>query len=150
MCTARFSDSWGGVFLQRPRLNRDFLWTETPLWTEIPLDIDPLWTDAPSGRRLPSGQRCHPLDRDPALWTETLPSGQRLLERDPLVRDPLDRDPLDRNPLEGTWDQGQRHPRRNMGSGSQTGNNITQRPPWKERTHNFWKHYLALYFVWGW
>ena len=92
----------GGVFLQRPRLNRDFLWTETPLWTEIPLDIDPLWTDAPSGRRLPSGQRCHPLDRDPALWTET-----------PGERPPGQRPPGQRPP-------GQKPPGRNMGPGTET------------------------------
>ena len=50
-----------------------------------PLDRDPPWTETPLGQR-------PPLDRDPP-WTET-PLGQR----PPLDRDPLDRDPLNRGP----------------------------------------------------
>ena len=84
------------------------------------------------------------------------PPWQRPLDRDPLDRDPLDRDPLDRDPpgqrspwaetpwnrdppwqrppgqiypMEGTWDQRQRLPRRNMGAVIQTGNDIIHRPP---------------------
>ena len=34
----------------------------------------------------------------------------------------------DKDPLEGTWDQKQRPPKRNNGPGSQTGNDILQRP----------------------
>ena len=51
-----------------------------------------------------------PLDRDPQgpLWEET---------------------PLDRDSPKGTWDKRQRPPRRNMEPGSQTGNDIIQRPP---------------------
>ena len=43
--------------------------------------------------------------------------------------------PVRETPLEGTWDQGQRPPERNMGPGSQTGSDIIQRPlpsPWTE------------------
>ena len=49
---------------------------------------------------------------------------------EPRIETPLGRDPLDRDPSqEGTWDQGQRPPRKNMGPGSQTGSDIIQRPP---------------------
>ena len=54
-------------------------------------------------------------DRDTPLDKETTP----VTENPPLIQRPV---------LEGTWDQAQRPPRRNMGPGSQTGSDIIHRP----------------------
>ena len=57
---------------------------------------------------------------------QDIPPGQRL----PLTETPSQQRPLwTETPNEGTCDQGQRPPRRNMGSGSQTGSDIIQTPP---------------------
>ena len=55
----------------------------------------------------------------------------------------------DRDPPEGTWDQGQRLPRRNRGPGSQTGSDIIQRPPCGQNDRYFRKYHLAPNFVCG-
>ena len=60
---------------------------QRPAWTKTPLEKDHPGQRSPR-QRPRSGQR-HPLDKEP--WTKTS---------------------LDRDPLEGTWDQGQRPPRR--------------------------------------
>ena len=49
------------------------------------------------------------------------------IQQTPWTENLLDRDPPGREPPEGTWDQEQRLPRRNMGPGSQTGSDIIQR-----------------------
>ena len=51
-------------------------------------------------------------------------------------------------PPEGTWDQRQRPPGRNMGPGSHTGSVIIHRlPPCEQNETHLWKHYLAPNFV---
>ena len=75
--------------------------------------------------------RQRPLDRDhpgQRPHRQRHP-GQRPPDRDPPTQRPLDRDPWIETPMEGTWDQGQRPPRRNMGPGSKTGSDIIQRFP---------------------
>ena len=56
---------------QRPP-DRDPLWTETPSGQKLPLDRDPLWTETPSGQRPLSHLTCGTCwDRDPPLWRES-------------------------------------------------------------------------------
>ena len=64
--------------------------------------------------------------RDPP-WTKTP------LDRDPPGQRPPEKEtsgqrPPGQRPPEGPWDRGQRPPRGKMGPGSQTGNDIMQRP----------------------
>ena len=61
------------------------------------------------------------------------------LDRDPMDRNPLlDRDPLDRDPQKEHGTRVKDPPRRNMGTDSQTGSDIIQRPPrgWKNTCEN--------------
>ena len=107
----------------------------------------------------PVGQRPYSLDRDPPPrqrlppWTET-PPGQRTPCKETQEKDiPGQRHLWTETPLERTWDQWQRHLRRNnMIPGSKTGSDIIQRPPFMNRITDtcFWKHYLIPSFVCGW
>ena len=112
MCTARFSDSWGGLPTKTPSeqrlpLDRDSPVDRDPSGHRPPLDRCPFWTETPLWTEMPpSGQRPCPLDRDP--WRET-PWTETPWAEIPWIETPWKEHGIrDRDPLEGRWDQAAR------------------------------------------